>query len=710
MSPSLPYAADAESPLKPEELQVLRAQYEKEGDYVGIQTKFNYAWGLIKSTQRPEQQEGVRLLSEIFRNSPERRRECLYYLALGNYKLGNYAEARRYNDLLLDLEPANLQAGSLKSLIDDRVAKEGLMGCIYWRCAGGYRSDNVCKSRAQPLTTTHHRPSETNPLPPMDQQQGARDMVFCHECQNEWYRDEHGLACPSCHSEFTEIIEADHDPRDDHIARDSLEDDDDDLIAHNPWAVPDPEEQAPRPHDFGNGFSLRRSGPNSYSITGTWTTAIDGRRVAGGDEGTVQDPLLRNFVSMMENITGGTFRAPNAHQGGQQADGSHRDRSASPEENRTRGGPRLTYTSSAQLFPRDANNPGPHVVPFDNLHQVIASLLTAPTFDSGNGGDYGRPAPAFTRLFARLLGHAPGDFVDEEDFDRIMSQLMEQHVSGDAPGPASEATIAALPKKSLTRDMVGGKDLPDDFPDSELKGECSICIEGVQIGEEVAVLPCGHWFHHSCISAWLREHDTCPHCRKGVEKKEGTGNGGECGPNGGEGSSSSGSGSGPSAGGSPNSGGNTRSGTSSNIPQHGPYDNSGLHMPGGFDTATFGNNRHHSNFAPLRTHHTFFSAGHVHPMDLFEFQRTLHHEPFPDAMHMPFAYETHAVYATGQPHLLGFSSIPHAASTSGQRRRRSSLSQMARLVGHSFAPGSGPDNLQRAERQSVGDRLRSFFR
>ncbi|EOD49842.1 mitochondria fission 1 protein [Neofusicoccum parvum] len=128
MAPSLPYAADAESPLKPEELQVLRSQYEKEGEYVGIQTKFNYAWGLIKSTQRSEQQEGVRLLSEIFRNSPERRRECLYYLALGNYKLGNYAEARRYNELLLDLEPANLQAGSLKTLIDDRVQKEGMVG------------------------------------------------------------------------------------------------------------------------------------------------------------------------------------------------------------------------------------------------------------------------------------------------------------------------------------------------------------------------------------------------------------------------------------------------------------------------------------------------------------------------------------------------------------------------------------------------------
>ncbi|KAJ5826285.1 Mitochondrial fission 1 protein [Penicillium riverlandense] len=125
---SLPYAADAESPLKPAELQVLRAQYEKEGDYVGIQTKFNYAWGLIKSNTRHDQQEGVRLLSEIFRAAPERRRECLYYLALGNFKLGNYGEARRYNDLLLEHEPANLQAASLGSLIDDKVAKEGLMG------------------------------------------------------------------------------------------------------------------------------------------------------------------------------------------------------------------------------------------------------------------------------------------------------------------------------------------------------------------------------------------------------------------------------------------------------------------------------------------------------------------------------------------------------------------------------------------------------
>jgi mitochondrial fission 1 protein len=42
--------------------------------------------------------------------------------------LGNYAEARRYNDLLLEKEPGNLQASSLRQLIDDKVSKEGLMG------------------------------------------------------------------------------------------------------------------------------------------------------------------------------------------------------------------------------------------------------------------------------------------------------------------------------------------------------------------------------------------------------------------------------------------------------------------------------------------------------------------------------------------------------------------------------------------------------
>ncbi|KAI0792100.1 hypothetical protein C8Q75DRAFT_875505 [Abortiporus biennis] len=130
MPTELPYAADAEVSLSYDELEVLRLQYVKEvaQSHVTIQTKFNYAWGLVKSPVRDHQVEGVRLLQEIYRAEPARRRECLYYLALGHYKMGNYEEARRFNALLMEKEPTNMQAQSLASLIDKRVTREGYIG------------------------------------------------------------------------------------------------------------------------------------------------------------------------------------------------------------------------------------------------------------------------------------------------------------------------------------------------------------------------------------------------------------------------------------------------------------------------------------------------------------------------------------------------------------------------------------------------------
>ncbi|KAF8582792.1 mitochondrial fission 1 protein [Ramaria rubella] len=130
MPTELPYAADAEVSLSYDELEVLRSQYRKEvaQSHVSIQTKFNYAWGLVKCPQRDEQAEGVKLLQEIYREEPARRRECLYYLALGYYKMGNFEDARKFNSLLLEKEPNNLQAQSLGTLIDKGVTREGYIG------------------------------------------------------------------------------------------------------------------------------------------------------------------------------------------------------------------------------------------------------------------------------------------------------------------------------------------------------------------------------------------------------------------------------------------------------------------------------------------------------------------------------------------------------------------------------------------------------
>lgn len=100
-----------------------------------------------------------------------------------------------------------------------------------------------------------------------------------------------------------------------------------------------------------------------------------------------------------------------------------------------------------------------------------------------------------------------GDAVfSQEALDRVITQLMEQNQGSNAPGPASEAAIRSLPKKKVEKDML----------DDRGKAECSICMDAVELGDQVTILPCKHWFHEICITAWLKEHDTCPHCRKGI--------------------------------------------------------------------------------------------------------------------------------------------------------------------------------------------------
>ena len=47
---------------------------------------------------------------------------------------------------------------------------------------------------------------------------------------------------------------------------------------------------------------------------------------------------------------------------------------------------------------------------------------------------------------------------------------------------------------------------------------CSICLENIEPGTVVKVLPgCSHRFHVGCIGPWLLRHPLCPYCRATVE-------------------------------------------------------------------------------------------------------------------------------------------------------------------------------------------------
>ncbi|PWA43008.1 zinc finger, RING/FYVE/PHD-type [Artemisia annua] len=46
-------------------------------------------------------------------------------------------------------------------------------------------------------------------------------------------------------------------------------------------------------------------------------------------------------------------------------------------------------------------------------------------------------------------------------------------------------------------------------------GNCSICLADYKPEDVVRLLPkCGHLFHVKCIDTWLKNHPTCPLCRK----------------------------------------------------------------------------------------------------------------------------------------------------------------------------------------------------
>ncbi|KAG4024961.1 hypothetical protein MFRU_076g00080 [Monilinia fructicola] len=358
---------------------------------------------------------------------------------------------------------------------------------------------------------------------------GSREVVFCHQCENEWYQDEHGLVCPACEGEIIEIVDPNSDPRPgmNHSPDISpLRD----LHHHNPWADDsDPEEADIEEHiTHGPNGSILISQTIRTGGLGAFGGAINGgrrRRSPDGDGG--EDDTMRDFHSMLGNLLG-----PNTR-GTRVGPSDHDDFFPRAGEFHMGGGPgpaivggRYTFEGrfeNGRLRPRDANGPQEQGAPVENLATLITHLFTqmgaGPTGAGGEDGEARRTGMlpgviGLPGLLQSLLNHPNaihGDAVySQEHFDQIMSQLMEQHQQSNAPGPAPPDAISALPKKALDEKMLG----------PEGKGECSVCMDDVFLNTEVVVLPCNHWFHETCASAWLSEHNTCPICRKGIGAEE----------------------------------------------------------------------------------------------------------------------------------------------------------------------------------------------
>ncbi|XP_054712288.1 mitochondrial fission 1 protein-like [Uloborus diversus] len=121
-----------------EDRATYQLQYEAEvaSNNIDFQTKFQYAFCLIHSSNRNDIKKGALMFEEIFKEGNEEiKRDSLFYLAVAETKQKNYCSAQKYAKAFLSVEPTNIQAQQLDVYIQKQLKKDGLTGMALFGAA-----------------------------------------------------------------------------------------------------------------------------------------------------------------------------------------------------------------------------------------------------------------------------------------------------------------------------------------------------------------------------------------------------------------------------------------------------------------------------------------------------------------------------------------------------------------------------------------------
>merc|ERR1712125_38597 len=142
-----------------------------------------------------------------------------------------------------------------------------------------------------------------------------------------------------------------------------------------------------------------------------------------------------------------------------------------------------------QTFSSSSGNP---TVNINNTNNIHMNMGLGRMGHMGRMGNMGREDP-FEMMQGLMggMGRMPGMFVFREGEEQPQSRGV------------SEEFIDNLPP------MKAGKE-----------ADCNICLEKVGSNDNKSCeLPCGHAFDKSCLSTWLKEHDSCPVCRAKLDQE-----------------------------------------------------------------------------------------------------------------------------------------------------------------------------------------------
>ena len=108
-----------------------------------------------------------------------------------------------------------------------------------------------------------------------------------------------------------------------------------------------------------------------------------------------------------------------------------------------------------------------------------------------------------------------GDVDDKEEL------VAEDHDAAQDPNTLIQLSHADNNAKAQHGNIVKGNN-DDSSNNHQGEASCSICLQPYEKGDAMVQLPCGHIYHHGCVSVWITNNVRCPLCNFNLE--EGTHN------------------------------------------------------------------------------------------------------------------------------------------------------------------------------------------
>ncbi|KAK0639193.1 hypothetical protein B0T16DRAFT_422601 [Cercophora newfieldiana] len=356
--------------------------------------------------------------------------------------------------------------------------------------------------------------------------------MYCHGCHHQWQQQVDAIECPACRSSSTEIVrESLQSPtRRQSLTRPQITTDNDPRHFHNRQMPesPAPAEPEPQPAPAAtaadSGDQEMRdappANPSQNASAGTQAQPQQGQDQTHPPNAPrpefvfmVPPPAFTFFTTIVSDThvpppnAAGPRGPPVAHIGMNFffPPMPHMPHGSTPNAPPPTG--TTTPGHSAETAAQENHQPQEHPQEQPQQTERPATMEMPPM---GPGFLGALLSSLFNPAAFVPSGAVFGDAVySQEALDRIISQLREQSGPGGAP-PASQAAIDKLEVREIDDKMLGG----------ETKTRCVICVDEMGAGEKASVLPCSHFFHGECVTPWLKQHNTCPVCRRSVEAEQ----------------------------------------------------------------------------------------------------------------------------------------------------------------------------------------------